>query len=272
LVEQYKEHPHYQALHSQAAQQTLLTVAESFQSYYELLSLFKNGELEFKPKPPNYLKKGGLAVVTYPVQALKLQSGQIRVPLGNTVNRWFGLKAFHVPMPTNLDFKLLKEIRILPRNKCFYVEFVYPAQKTIVALDKSQALGIDPGVSNWLTCVSTRGESFIVDGKKLKSLNQWYNKTVAELKKGKPQGFWSNRLAAITEKRNRQMRDAINKVARLIVDYCLNNNLGTLVFGWNIGNKQEINLGRQNNQNIVQIPTARLRADGVTKGARMQVG
>lgn len=259
LVEYYKDHLHYQALHSQVAQQTLSTVYESFRSYYELWSLFLAGKLEFKPSPPNYLKKGGLAVVTYPAQALKLDNGQIRIPLGNTVNRWFGLKAFHIPMPTNLNFKFLKEIRILPRNKCFYVEFVYPAQKTIVALDKFQALGIDPGVSNWLTCVSTRGESFIINGKKLKSLNQWYNKQVASLKKGKPQGFWSNRLAAITEKRNRQMRDAINKVARLIINYCLTSNLGTLVFGWNEGNKQEINLGDRNNQNFVQIPTARLK-------------
>lgn len=199
--------------------------------------MFKNGELDFRPLPPNYLKKGGLAVVSYPAQALKLIDGKIRIPLGNTVNRWFGLKAFQIDMPNNLNFNQLKEIRILPRNKCFYVEFVYPASKQIVSLDKTQALGIDTGVSNWLTCVSTYGKSFIIDGKKIKSLNQWYNKQIATLKPGLPQGFWSNKLAAITEKRNRQMRDAINKTARLIVNYCLTNNLETLVFGWNTGNK-----------------------------------
>lgn len=161
-------------------------------------------------------------------------------------------------MPTNLDFKQLKEIRIVPRNRCFYVEFVYPAAKKVISLDITQALGLDLGVSNWLTCVSTRGESFIIDGKKLKSLNQWYNKQTATLKPGKPQGFWSNKLAAITEKRNRQMRDAINKTARLIVNYCLTNNLGTMLFGWNKENKQNINLGKKN-QNFVQIPTAKLK-------------
>jgi hypothetical protein len=64
------------------------------------------------------------------------------------------------------------------------------------------------GINNWLTCVSNVGTSFLVDGLHLKSLNQWYNKSVAKIKENKPQGFWSNRLAAITEKRNRQMRDA----------------------------------------------------------------
>jgi IS605 OrfB family transposase len=55
------------------------------------------------------------------------------------------------------------------------------------------------------------------------------------------------------------MRDAINKAARLIINYCLTNNLGTVVFGWNKENKQYINLGKQNNQNFVQIPTAKLK-------------
>ncbi len=59
--------------------------------------------------------------------------------------------------------------------------------------------------------------SFIVDGKHLKSVNQWYNKRVAALMEGKHNGFWSHQLARLTEKRNRQMRDAVNKAARLVV-------------------------------------------------------
>lgn len=121
------------------------------------------------------------------------------------------------------------------------------------------ALGIDPGVNNWLTCVSNLGTSFIIDGRKLKSLNQWYNKTVSKLKEGKPQGFWSQRLAHITEKRNRQMRDAVNKAARIVINYCISHGIGNIVFGWNKGNKNGINIGSQNNQTFVQIPTAKLK-------------
>jgi hypothetical protein len=65
------------------------------------------------------------------------------------------------------------------------------------------------------------GTSFIIDGLHLKSLNQWYNKTFANIKEGKPQGFWSNRLAAMTEKRNRQMRNAVNKAARIVINHCI---------------------------------------------------
>lgn len=120
-------------------------------------------------------------------------------------------------------------------------------------------LGIDSGINNWLTCISNVGTSIIIDGKHLKSVNRWYNKQVSTLKENKPEGFWSNRLAAITEKRNRQMRDAINKAASFVINHCIANQIGTVVFGWNKRQKEESNLGKQNNQKFVQIPTAKLR-------------
>lgn len=114
----------------------------------------------------------------------------------------------------------IKEIRILPRTSCFYAEFVYQTSVEPIKLNKSNVLGIDHGLNNWLTCVSNVGTSFVVDGLHLKSLNQWYNKSVAKIKENKPQGFGSKKLANITEKRNRQMRDAVNKAARLVVNHC----------------------------------------------------
>lgn len=259
LINEYKTNPHYQVLHSQAAQQALLSVRESFKSFYELDKKYRKGELEDKPKPPRYRTKGGLSVVSYPKQALKLVGNQIQIPLGLTVNRWFGIKNFSITMPSNIKFEDIKELRILPRNGCFYAEFAYKAKPVTTKLDSKLALGIDPGVNNWLTCVSNVGTSFIVDGRKLKSLNQWYNKIVAKLKEGKPQGFWSQRLAHITEKRNRQMRDAVNKAARIVINHCLNHGIGNIVFGWNKGNKNGIDIGSQNNQIFVQIPTAKLK-------------
>jgi putative transposase len=90
-------------------------------------------------------------------------------------------------------------------------------------------------------------------------LNQWYNKSVAKIKEGKTQGFWSNRLAAITEKRNRQMRDAVNKAARIVINHCIDHKIGSIVFGWNQGQKDSIDLGSKTNQKFVPIPTARLK-------------
>ena len=259
LEKEYKTNNHYRVLHSQAAQQTLRSVAESFASYKKLSKAYKQGELTDRPRIPNYRKKGGLATVSYPKQALKLKENKIRVPLGKTCKRWFGKGSFYVLMPSNLDFASIKELRILPRNKCFYFEFVYEKEIEKSQIDINNCLLIDPGLNNWLTCVTNVDTSFVVDGKHIKSMNRWYNKQVSVLKENKPQGFWSNRLAAITEKRNRQMRDGINKAARIVINHCLENNIGTIVFGWNKRNKDSINIGKKNNSEFVPIPTARLK-------------
>jgi IS605 OrfB family transposase len=250
---------HFGAMYVSSAQQTCNSVAEALRSFRELMKLWKRGELVDKPRLPNY-RKIGLFTVSYPKRWLKPTTERIRVPLGTQVKAWFGIDAVTIPMPSNLDWASIKEVRILPRNGCFYAEFVYPVDAVVeTQLDPSKVLGIDHGIDNWLTCVSNAGTSFIVDGKHLKSLNQWYNKRVATLKENQPQGFWSRQLSAITEKRNRQMRDAVNKAARLVVNHCLEHGIGRIVFGWNQGQKDGANMGRKTNQKFVQIPTARLK-------------
>ncbi|MBC5798055.1 IS200/IS605 family element transposase accessory protein TnpB [Sphaerospermopsis sp. LEGE 00249] len=254
----FKSNVHFQAMYSHVAQQCLTTVAESFNSFIGLLKGIKEGTVEQRPKLPGY-RKGGLALVTYPKADVKLQEGLLRFPLGTKVKTWFGLDAFYLPMPSNIEFKSIKELRILPRNKCFYIEYVYKQPDVAVALDKSRALGIDHGINNWLTCISNIGTSFIIDGKHLKSMNQWYNKRIATIKENKTQGFWNEKLAHITEKRNRQARDAVNKAARLVINHCLTNNIGTIVFGWNKKQKDNTDMGKLNNQKFVQIPSAKLK-------------
>jgi len=253
-----KSNIHFQALYSHVAQQCLTTVAESFQSYFGLLKAVKAGKVEQRPKLPNY-RKPGLNLATFPRADVKLKEGLLRFPLGSKVKAWFGLDAFYLPMPSNLEYSQISEIRILPRNGCFYAEFVYKVETVQADVDINRVLGIDPGLNNWLTCLSNVETSFIVDGLHLKSLNQWYNKRISVLKENQPQGFWSKQLAGITEKRNRQIRDAVNKAARLVLKHCIENKIGTVVFGWNKGQRQEINLGSKTNQKFVQIPTARLK-------------
>lgn len=235
-----------------------------------------SGGLEYKPKFPNYRVKGGLHLIAYPKQALgkKLTNGRsvaggilpkrssfnISIPLGARVKSWFGLKSFTIPMPTNLNYADIREFRVLPRNGAFYAEFVYKTNIDKATVDPTKVLGIDNGVDNWLTCVSNTGTSFIIDGRHLKSLNQWYNKRVSVLMEGKTNGFWSHQLANLTEKRNRQVRDAVNKAARLVINHCIENGIGRVIFGWNKGQKNGVNMGGKINQKFVQIPTAKLKA------------
>lgn len=259
LDSQLKSNPHFKAMRSACAQQLLHDVAESFTSYRKLLALWKRGELANKPKPPKYRKKGGLTAVSCPASWIKFTDGMLSIPLGKQVKAWFGIDHFLLPMPSNLNYKDIKEFRIVPRNNCFYLECVYKQKEVKQLTSNGNVLGIDHGLDNWLTCVSNTGKSFIVDGRKVKSQNQCYNKQVAKIKKGKSQDYWDDKLADLTEKRNRQMRDNINKAARFVVNWCLNNDVSIIVFGWNQRQKDSINIGKKNNQEFVQIPTAKLK-------------
>jgi putative transposase len=249
---------HYKAFYSDTAQQILTGVAESFKSFLGLLKGIKNGMVTQRPKLPGY-RHSGMALVTFTGRSVKLKDGMLRFPLGSKVKAWFGLDSFFLPMPSNLDFKAIREYRILPRNGCFYLELIYKTENIQANVDPAKCLAIDHGIDNWLTGISNAGTSFIIDGKHLKSLNQGYNKRVASLRSGKANGYWSKRLASLTEKRNRQMRDAVNKAARKVIQHCLNNQIGTVVFGWNKGQKDSANMGKKTNQKFVQIPTGRLK-------------
>lgn len=259
LDKEVKSNLHYRALRSCVAQQALRCVYEGIASFKALKKKAEKGDLQFKPKLPNYRKKG-LYQVAYPARWVKLVDGnQLKFTLGKLCKTWFGIDHFCLTMPSNLKHKDIKEYRIIPRNGYYYLELVYIVNVEPVSLCQDNVLGIDHGLNNWLTCTSTVGTSFIIDGKKVKSMNNWYNQQLSTIKENKPQGFWSRRLERITEKRNRQMRDAVNKSARIVINHCLQNDIGTIVFGWNKNQKQSVNMGKKTNQKFVNIPTARLK-------------
>jgi putative transposase len=251
------------SLPSTPMQQTLMSVAEAFKSFKELRDLYIKGQLHFQPKPPRYLKGSKLFKVAYPNsggQQPKLVGNQLRFSLGLAVRRWFGISEFFLPMSSNIDCSRVKEFTILPKNGAFYLEMSYEIEKKQHTLDVGQALSIDLGTAdNLAACVDTLGNSFLVDARAMKAMNQLWNKKVAIRKEGKPAGYWDSWLDRATRKRNHQMRDGINKAAKLIVDHCLKHGIGNLVIGWNQGFKSNVNMGKKNNQKFVQMPLGKLK-------------
>ena len=126
----FKENLHFKALYSHVAQQTLTSVAESFKSYIGLLKGVGSGTVTQRPKLPKY-RKNSLKLVAFPKADVKLKNGQLRFPLGSKVKLWFGIGEFYLPMPSNLDYKKIREICILPKNGQFYAEFVYQIQPIV---------------------------------------------------------------------------------------------------------------------------------------------
>lgn len=266
-----------QSLPSTPMQQTLRSVTEAFKSFKELRALFLSGQLHFKPQVPNYLTGSKLFKVAYPNsggQRPTLIDGKLRFSLGLTIRRWFGISEFFLPMPTNIDYSKVKEFTILPKNGAYYLEMSYEVTPQKYELDINQALSIDLGTAdNLAACVDTLGNSLLIDARAMKAMNQLWNKKVATRKEaksvggstppdelcGKEQAYWDNWLDRVTRKRNYQMRDGINKAAKLIIDHCLKHGIGTLVIGWNEGFKANANIGRVQNQKFVQMPLGKLK-------------
>ncbi len=262
LCKDFKANKYYEALGGQQGQQCIKSVVEAITSYNKLLKQWWHGELDNRPKIPNYRKSAGVYQVSFTNQNITYDD--IEGYCGLSISRINKPELVNpeiiIPSGTGFTSDRLSEVRIVPANGKLWAEYVYQVEsKQAIGLDYSQGIGIDPGVTNWVTAVTSKGKSFIVCGRKIKSINQRYNRAVAKYKQGKSEFYWDEYLAKLTHKRNCQMRDAVNKSARFLISYCLNHGIGNIVFGWGQGIKTNSNLGKQNNQNFVAIPTSRLK-------------
>ncbi|MEO0970564.1 MAG: transposase [Cyanobacteria bacterium J06639_18] len=260
LCADLKGSPHYKALAAQAAQQALKSVSESITSYNGLVKAYYRGEVD-RPKLLRYRKKNGLAAVTFPKQLLRLIDGRVYPPISKEIKSHL-IDQISLHLPEFIDFDWVKEVTIRPNLGEFWIDWVIEDGKEPITdnpnLDYSQAWSYDHGGSNWLTGISTQGKSLIINGRKLRSMNQGYCRLVARYKQGKSDFYWDANLDRVQRKRNNQMRDAINKAARFIVSRCLDDGIGNLVIGWNDGQKQRSKMSKRSNQSFVLIPTGRL--------------
>lgn len=260
LCKELKDNPHYKVMAAQSAQQTLKSVAESITSYNQLVGLYYKGQVD-RPRLLRYRKKNGLAAVTFPRQALTYKKGLFYPSIGKESKPEL-LTEIVLEAPDFIDPDWVKEVTVRPNLGQLWIDWVIDDGKKPVKsnpnLDYSQAWSFDHGGDNWLTGVSTQGKSLIIDGRKIKSMNQGYARLVAKYKTGKPEFYWDSNLDRVQRKRNNQMRDGINKAARFIINRCLSDRIGHLIIGWNERQKDSANMGKRGNQNFVVIPTKRL--------------
>lgn len=257
-----KDNENYQLLNTDIAQQTMKVVDRNFKSFFSLIKKAKSGSYQFNAiKLPHYLPKDGYFSLIIP--RVKVKDGYFSIPMSPAFKKQHG--ELKLRYPDELLDKKVKEIRIHPKynGRFFEVEFVYLQEKEETNLDSDNALSIDLGLNNLATCVTNTGASFIVDGRYLKSINQWYNKENARLQSIKDkQGIKGITLkqAIITTNRNNAVNDYLNKSARKIINYCIENDIGNLVIGYNLDWKRNINIGKSNNQKFIQIPHGNLRS------------
>ena len=261
-----KTSENYKLLNSNMAQQILKEVDGSFKSFFNLLKKKNKGMYNAKVKLPSYLPKNSFTTLV--IGFVRLNKDTLVIPYSNSFKK--NHKKISIKIPPILLDKNIKEIRIIPKfnARFFEVQYTYELQEEQRNLDKTHALAIDFGINNLATCVTSKGKSFIIksfiiDGKKLKSINQWFNKENARLQSIKDKQKYGKkptlRQKYLYSSRNNKVNDYMSKTARKIINYCLENNIGSLVCGYNETFQRNSNIGKANNQTFVNIPFGKLR-------------
>ena len=238
-------------------------VKQVFQNIKSWIKLKKDYEkdpskYESEPKLPKYKRGDKQNMLVFDTTNCRVKNGYI-----------YFVKDIVKPIKTNIGDNKLCQVRVIPHTSCYAVEVIYEREEQDLNLDKFNVLSIDLGLNNLCTGINNAGlRPFIINGKIIKSFNQWYNK-----KKAKWMGFvgdkgTSKRLKWLNNIRNFWIEDKIHKISRWIVNYCVNNNIGSIVIGLNKGWKQNINLGKKTNQKFVEIPFSKL-IDKITYKAKL---
>ena len=259
-----KTSKNYKNLGADVAQQSMKFADYAFKSFFGLLKLAKSGKYEYwKIRMPKYLHKDGFFKICF-TQA-QVSNGKFRVPTSKEMRSKYNEKIL-IDIPPYLRDKKINQIHIIPKynGKFFEVSYMFEDEEIEPEqLDKSKALGVDLGINNLATCVTNEGKSFIIDGKKLKSINQWYNKELARLSSIKDKQHikgYTNKQYLITKKRNNRVQNYMYCSAKKIVNYCIDNDIRNIVIGYNDGFQHNPNLGKVNNQKFVMIPYKQLKS------------
>jgi len=254
LDKRMQAHEAYKALPAKVAQQVLKQLDDTWTSFFEALKAYKEAPSKFtgRPRLPKYKHKvEGRNVLVYTVQAVSkkaLRDGLIR-PSGLAIT-------------IETEHTIVDQVRIVPRNGYYVVEIVYSKKPVQAEGDPSFCVGMDLGVTN-LAAIAANREGFVprlVNGRPLKSVNQWYNKRMKQLKKKLPKEDRervTKQMERITTTRNRRVRQYLHTASRRIIDFLVQEGVGTIIIGKNPLWKQDVNNGRRNNQNFVSIPHAR---------------
>ena len=236
----------YYSLPCKVSNQILRMLDDNFKSFFALLKMKQSGSYDKSIRIPRYLDKQGRTVAIFPKDAISkksLKKGIIK------------LSSLSIEIPTKVTESNIVEVRILPRNNHHVVEVVYKVDEVESKSDNGRYASIDLGLNNLATVGSNVVKPFIINGKPLKSINQYWNKEKSRLQsllKGDKKT--SKRIESITNKRNNKVKDYLHKSSRLLVNFLVSNDISILVIGYNEEWKQNINIGKRNNQSFVNMP------------------
>ena len=246
-----QSHEAYKALPAKVSQQVLMQLHHDWESFFKARAAYEKAPSKFlgRPKLPKYKHKAeGRNILVYTIQALS-KRGLKRALIQPSM----------LPITVKTRHKDIDQVRIVPKKGYYVVEVVYEKEPVQATVNPAFYAGIDLGINNLATVASNKPgfRPVIVNGRPAKSINQYYNKRRAELQKKLGTTGTTRRMERLTTRRNRRIDHYLHTASCKIIDVLVKEGIGVLVIGKNDGWKQEIEMGRRNNQNFVQIPHAR---------------
>lgn len=260
ILKEDLEFPDYRNMPAaQSAQQVLHLLDNSWKSFFKSIKDWSKNKDKYsgKPKLPKYKPKDGKMILPLTNQQVRQKGDFLHFPksfCGFTVK----------PRCITLDnFEKINQVRVVPKGQSFCLEVVYSVSvESELRSDNGRYMSIDLGLDNLATVVTNTGlNPIIVNGKGLKSNNQYYNKKKAHyqsIAKQMNNQQYTNRLYRLTQKRNLKVEDYLHKVSRYIVDFALENQINTIIIGNNKNWKQSSSLGKVTNQAFVSVPHQKL--------------
>lgn len=246
----------YRLLKAQCSQQVLKLLDNNIKSYYRSIQDYKKHPNKYKEKPglPKYRKRGSEFNLYYPNQSCIIRNGKIILS-----------KKLFVDIPQYEKYSGLlenfKQVRILPNYVGYRIEVIYEVEDIEIPKSKEEKIAsMDLGIDNLATLVS-EDFTYLFSGKFIKSYNRLFNKKLAKLNSIKDlqkiKGT-TKRIKKLYYERDLYIEDVFHKISRRIVNLLTNSGITKLIVGYNKGWKQEVNMGKKNNQKFTQIPFARL--------------
>lgn len=250
----YKTYENYKSCYSQPANCTLRLLFKNWKSFEVAVKDYEKYPAKYlgKPKLPKYLSKDGRYLWMIPNNSFCYDYEKSEIH--------FRVRALHGYQWRSRCLGRPIQVRFVPYGTCYIMEVVYEIElPDIEQHDSKRIVAIDLGVNNLITATNNIGERpIIVNGKPLKSINQFYNKREAYLKSvlsKRNQKYWSNKLDVIAFKRHRRVCDYMHKASSFIIKWCFRNNIDTLIIGENKKWKQK----HQGMQNFKSIPYEMLK-------------
>ena len=238
----------YYDLGTQSSQCMIRLIDKNWKSYFVAIkdwSKKKGNGYKGKPKLPGYKDHNSRTI-------LMLKPAMCYIKDNEVYFAWEPLRKF-TDIKTNIKSRII-ETRFIPQNSSYWMELVYQENIPENIEAGEGIVGIDLGIDNFVTIANNTGaQPIIINGKDIKSMNQYFNKTKSKIQSETGMVI-NNRIRNLTDKHMRKIDYYMHTVSKAVVEYCLKNNVGIIVVGKNNLWKDKINIGHVNNQTFTSIP------------------